>query len=76
MVKECLTTLAVTALLCKGDAMRDNRTPMAGGLALAIGAVAGTIWGVAERQPSAGMLIGLSLGAVVALVIWVRDRRT
>ena len=48
---------------------------MAGGLALAIGAVVGTIWGVAERQPSAGMLIGLSAGAVAALIIWVLDRR-
>ena len=76
MVKNGLTTLAVAARTCQGDAMRDNRTPMAGGLALAVGAVAGTIWGVAERQPSAGMLIGLSIGAAVALVIWLRDRRT
>ena len=75
MVKNRLTTLAVAARACQGGAMRKNQTPMAGGLALAIGAVAGTIWGVAERQPSAGMLIGLSMGAIVALLIWVRDRR-
>lgn len=56
--------------------MDKSKTPMAGGLALAIGAVAGTIWGVAERQPSAGMLIGLSIGAIVAIVIWLRDRRS
>ena len=55
--------------------MRKSKTPMAGGLALAVGAVAGTILGVAERQPSAGMLIGLSIGAVVALVIWMRDHQ-
>lgn len=54
---------------------RDTRNPLAGGLALAVGAIAGALIGVAYGQPSAGLLAGLGLGAAVALLAWLLDRR-
>ena len=45
-----------------------------GGVFIAIGAIVGAIGGGLMGQPSAGMLAGLALGALAALLIWWRGR--
>lgn len=55
--------------------MTDRTGPQAGGallaLATVIGAVAGTILG----QPSIGVLAGVGAGVVLAVAVWLRDRK-
>jgi hypothetical protein len=45
-----------------------------GGVFIAIGAIVGAIGGGLMGQPSAGLLAGLALGALVALLIWWQSR--
>lgn len=45
-----------------------------GGVFIAIGAIAGAIIGGFMGQPSAGLLAGLALGALAALLIWWKGR--
>jgi len=45
-----------------------------GGIFIALGTLGGAIVGGLMRQPSAGLLAGLGLGALVALLIWWRGR--
>ena len=45
-----------------------------GGVFIAVGAIVGAIGGGLMGQPSAGLLAGLALGAVVALLIWWQGR--
>ena len=45
-----------------------------GGVFIAIGAIAGAITGGFMGQPSAGLLAGLTLGALAALLIWWQGR--
>tara|TARA_R110000824_G_scaffold103449_10_gene245825 strand:- start:1276 stop:1479 length:204 start_codon:yes stop_codon:yes gene_type:complete len=45
-----------------------------GGVFIAIGAIVGVFAGGYMGQPSAGLLAGLALGALAALVIWWRGR--
>lgn len=47
----------------------------AGGFILAVCIMAGAVIGGLMGQPSAGLLAGGSLGALVALAMWLRDRR-
>ena len=49
-------------------------SPSAGGLPIAIGAIGGPAVGFAFGQATPGFLIGLTLGIVVALLIWWRGR--
>ena len=53
------------------------RTPTtrAGGLFLMLAIVAGTLWGVVAGQPMVGVLRGTGIGIVLALAIWLLDRR-
>ncbi len=61
----------------------DNRAPkpapkaapMAGGFFMALGMLGGGAIGIFLGESSAGMIIGLSAGNVIALLIWFRDRR-
>ena len=55
--------------------MAGSRNPAAGGAFIALGALGGAAIGVATGQTSAGLLIGLGLGSVLAIVIWLRTRR-
>jgi Na+/proline symporter len=48
---------------------------MAGGVFIALGLIGGVIAGVYYNQASAGMVIGLGVGAAVALLVWVIDRK-
>ena len=47
----------------------------AGGIVLAIAIMAGAVIGIVLRQPSAGLVIGIGVGAVIAAGLWLMDRR-
>lgn len=52
------------------------RTPLAGGVLIALGAIAGTGIGLfSPLGPTRGFLIGLALGVLVSLAMWLRDLR-
>jgi len=51
------------------------RSTQAGGLFLMLAIVIGTLWGVASHQPMLGVLTGTGVGIVIAVAIWVVDRR-
>jgi hypothetical protein len=54
----------------------ENSQPrLAGGIFIALGLLIGAIAGIALDQPSAGMVTGFGIGAVVALAIWLFDRK-
>jgi hypothetical protein len=79
MVKAILT-ISGTALAAAFDAwhgagMRSSKNPVSGGVVMAITTTVGAIWGAREGQPSAGLLIGLGVGAAISLLIWLFDRR-
>lgn len=48
----------------------DSRPPMGGGAPLALLLLAGVIIGGLLGQPTIGLLVGLALGIVVAVLIW------
>ena len=50
-------------------------TPMAGGFFLVVPIIAGFFWGLASGRAMQGALIGLGIGLVLALAIWLLDRR-
>ena len=51
---------------------RENRS--GGGVFIALGAIVGAIGGGFLGQPSAGLLAGLAVGALAALLIWWQGR--
>jgi hypothetical protein len=54
----------------------ENSQPrLAGGIFIAFGLLIGAIVGVAMDQPSAGAVIGMVIGSIVAMLIWVMDRK-
>ena len=54
----------------------ENSPPrLAGGIFIALGLLIGAIIGVFMDQPSAGAVIGMAIGTVIAVVIWVMDRK-
>lgn len=48
--------------------------PLAGGIFIALAPIAGAIIGGLQGQPTIGLLVGFSLGVVIALAIWLVDR--
>ena len=52
-----------------------NQPRLAGGIFIAFGLLIGAIVGVAVDQPSAGTVIGMAIGTVIAVVIWIMDRK-
>ena len=54
---------------------QPTRSPQAGGAILAGAIIAGAIGGLIVGQPSIGFLAGLAIGAVIATLLWLRDRR-
>jgi hypothetical protein len=57
--------------------MDDHRSSprSAGGIILAVAIMAGAITGIVLRQPSAGLVIGIAVGGLIALAMWLMDRR-
>jgi hypothetical protein len=51
------------------------RTTRAGGCFLTFFLLAGFIYGLSIRNPLKGVLIGLGIGAVLAVATWLIDRR-
>ncbi|WP_106638848.1 hypothetical protein [Allosphingosinicella vermicomposti] len=51
------------------------RRPRSAGAFLALSIIAGSVIGVFAGQPSLGFLIGLGLGVLVAVLVWLMDRR-
>ena len=51
------------------------RSSQAGGLFLMMAILAGAIWGLSIGQPMLGILRGTGIGIVVALTVWLIDRR-
>jgi hypothetical protein len=49
-------------------------TPMAGGFFLIVPIVAGFIWGVGTERAMQGAIVGLGVGLVLALGVWLVDR--
>lgn len=54
--------------------MPAHRPTTAGGAPLALGAIGGAALGFVFRQPTLYFVVGLALGALVALLIWWRGR--
>ncbi|MEO5809847.1 MAG: hypothetical protein ABIR51_07310 [Sphingomicrobium sp.] len=52
-----------------------TRTPAAGGFFLIVAILAGTAWGVSVGQEMKGILLGTLAGIVIALAVWLIDRR-
>jgi hypothetical protein len=50
--------------------------PRAGGCFLSLLILAGFVVGLSLRQPVAGVLIGTAIGILVALAVWLTDRRS
>lgn len=47
-----------------------------GGIWIAVGAIAGAVVGAYLGQPSAGLVIGSGSGILVAVALWLADRRS
>lgn len=63
----------------KGGGMSDpvhpqNKNPMGGGAPIALLTIAGTFIGGFLGQPSIGLLVGLGIGVIIALLIWWQGR--
>ena len=53
-----------------------KRNPMAGGFLWMVSILIGAAWGIAAGKPMDGILIGTAIGAALAVVVWLLDRRT
>jgi hypothetical protein len=67
-------TVELRRAVCHGGAMRGSSTK-AGGFFLTLLILAGLIAGVMIGNPMLGVLAGTAAGVVVALALWVIDRR-
>jgi hypothetical protein len=52
-----------------------GRVGLAGGFILAMSILAGAVGGVMVGQSSIGFLVGVAAGALLALLVWLIDRR-
>jgi len=52
-----------------------SNAPLAGGFLLSVSILAGALTGVFLGQPSIGFLVGAGSGLIIAIVIWLLDRR-
>lgn len=52
-----------------------GRSTQAGGCLLALAVLAGVLIGVARGEPTQGAVIGTGVGVLIALTIWLVDRR-
>lgn len=53
----------------------QGRATKAGGCFLTIFILLGFLFGLSIRNPLKGVLIGLGIGALLAIVTWLLDRR-
>ena len=52
-----------------------SNAPLAGGFLLSVSVLTGALTGVFLGQPSIGFLVGVGIGLVIAILIWLLDRR-
>lgn len=52
-----------------------NRPPRAAGSILALAIIAGALIGASVGQSSLGLVIGTAIGAGIAILFWLVDRR-
>ena len=55
--------------------MQQRPTPAAGGIFLFLGPVVGAVYGISRDEPILWMLYGFALGVVLAIFMWIIDRR-
>ncbi|HEU0310552.1 MAG TPA: hypothetical protein VFR36_04970 [Sphingomicrobium sp.] len=55
--------------------MQDRRKSAAGGIFLFLGPTLGALYGIGRGEPSLWMLYGFGAGALLALAVWLVDRR-
>lgn len=53
----------------------QKRPSMAGGFLLALSILIGAFVGIAKGQASIGFIVGLAVGVVSLVAVWVLDRR-
>jgi uncharacterized membrane protein len=56
------------------NAPQSNRT-QAGGFLIAASIIVGSVAGVVVGQASAGFVVGLVTGVILAVLLWQRDKR-
>ena len=52
-----------------------NKPPRAGGFIIAAAILTGVMGGMIVGQPSIGFLAGTAVGVLIAVILWLRDRR-
>lgn len=69
--------LAQHPVAWQSDVMSDTppRNPAAGGFLIAMGAILGAFGGVLFGESTRGLISGLAVGIVLAIIVWWRDRR-
>jgi predicted MFS family arabinose efflux permease len=55
--------------------MKNSRNPVSGGFAIGLGALIGGLWGVHSGRAILGLGGGIAIGAAIALIVWLVDRR-
>lgn len=55
--------------------MQKRRATAAGGIFLFLGPVAGAVFGIGRGEPILWMLYGFLAGVLLALLVWIIDRR-
>ena len=53
----------------------QGRSTKAGGCFLTLCIIAGFAGGVAKQNPMQGVLIGTGIGIIIAVLLWLADRR-
>jgi uncharacterized membrane protein (UPF0136 family) len=66
--------LALAVRLCHCGGMQ-GRSTQAGGCLLALAVIAGLLLGIWRGEPTKGAVIGTAAGIVIAVAIWLLDRR-
>ena len=67
--------LAAPRPRCHSAAMSKARQSRAGGVLIALGIVIGIVVGAILHEPSIGVLAGFGVGTLLALLVWLLDRR-
>ena len=52
-----------------------DRNPMAGGVFITLGIIAGLAWGISTGQATRGVLFGTAFGLFVAAIFWLVERQ-